>query len=193
MAAERLMSVGSEINPVKLDHPTLQFLRSYWDEKREGRAMPTRNDIRPTELREHLGWMNLAEVLPGLEDFRFRLVGTLVTQYFLREPTGKTITEAFAEAGEGAVKGVKAIFRKTARDRVPMRVFGDAGWIASGYEQFDSIYLPLSDDGETCNMVLNAFVFDRPRVLMAREIAKVHGGKVDAVPAAPPKKMPGAA
>ena len=190
---DRLQSVGSEINPVKLDHPTLQFLRSYWDVKRGERLMPSRNDIKPSELREHLGWVNMAEVLPGMEDFRFRLVGTLVTQYFLRDSTGKTISEAFAPGGEGAVKGVKAIFRKTARDRVAMRVFGDAGWIASGYEQFDSIYLPLSDDGETCNLVLNAFVFDRPRVLMAREIAKAHGGKVDAVPAAPTKKMPGAA
>lgn len=191
--AERLESVGSEINPVKLSNPTLQFLRSYWDDKRNGRCMPSRKDIRPGELREHLGWMNLAEVLPDMEDFRFRLVGTLVTQYFLREPTGKTVSEAFAPAGDGAIKGVKAIFRKTARDRIPMRVYGDAGWIANGYEQFDSIFLPLSDDGKTCNMVLNAFVFDRPRVLMAREIAKVHGGKVDAVPAAPQKKMPGAA
>ena len=188
------MSVGSEINPINLQHPTLAFLRSYWDAKRGARAMPSRNDIKPSELREHLGWVNMAEVLPGMEDFRFRLVGTLVTQYFLRDSTGKTISEAFAPGGEGAVKGVKAIFRKTARDKVPMRVFGDAGWIASGYEQFDSIYLPLSDDGETCNLVLNAFVFDRPRVLMAREIAKAHGGNIDAVPNVPAsKKLPGAA
>ena len=128
--ADRLMSVGSEINPVNLEHPTLAFLRSYWDAKRGERMMPSRTDIKPSELREHLGWVNMAEVMPGMEDFRFRLVGTLVTQYFLRDATGKTISEAFAPAGEGAIKGVKAIFRKTARDKVPMRVFGDAGWIA---------------------------------------------------------------
>ncbi|HEV2560979.1 MAG TPA: PAS domain-containing protein [Rhizomicrobium sp.] len=192
--ADRLISVGSEINPINLEHPTLAFLRSYWDVKRGARAMPSRNDIRPSELREHLGWVNMAEVLPGFVDFRFRLIGTLVTQYFLRDATGKTVTEAFAPGGDGAIKGVKAIFRKTARDKVVMRVFGDAGWIASGYEQFDSIYLPLSDDGENVNLVLNAFVFDRPRVLMAREIAKAHGGNIDAVPAAPARKtLPGAA
>lgn len=186
--ADRLMSVGSEINPVDLAHPTLAFLRNYWDSKRGERLMPSRNDIRPSELREHLGWVNMAEVLPDFTDFRFRLIGTLVTQYFLRDATGKTITEAFAPGGGGAIKGVKAIFRKTARDKTPMRVFGDAGWIANGYEQFDSIYLPLSDDGENCNIVLNAFVFDRPTVLMAREIAKAHGGNIEAVPVAPAKK-----
>ena len=190
--AERLLSAGTEIDPVTFEHPTLQFLRSYWDEKRGSRALPARGDVKPSELREHLGWVNMVEVLPGMKDFRFRLVGTLVTQYFLRDPTGQTISEAFAPAGEGAIKGVKAVFRKVARDMIPMRAFGPAGWIASGYEQFDSIFLPLSDDGENCNIVLNAFVFDRPRVLMAREIARAHGGKVDAVPA-PPKKMPGAA
>ena len=42
--------------------------------------------------------------------------------------------------------------------------------------------------------MLNAFVFDRPRVLMAREIAKAHGGNIDAVPNVPvSKKLPGAA
>jgi len=192
--ADRLLSVGSEINPVNLEHPTLAFLRSYWDVKRGERLMPSRTDIRPSELKEHLGWVNMAEVLPVFTDFRFRLIGTLVTQYFLRDATGKTVTEAFEPGGEGAIKGVKAIFRKTARDKVVMRVFGDAGWIASGYEQFDSIYLPLSDDGENVNIVLNAFVFDRPRVLMAREIAKAHGGNIDAVPTAPTRKnLPGAA
>jgi hypothetical protein len=190
--ADHLLSAGTEIDPVKLEHPTLQFLRSYWDVKRGPRIMPARSDVKPSELREHLGWVNMVEVLPGMEDFRFRLVGTLVTQYFLRDPTGQTVREAFAPAGEGAIKGVKAVFRKSARDKIPMRAFGGGGWIASGYEQFDSIFLPLSDDGTTCNLVLNAFVFDRPRVLMAREIARAHGGKVDAVPA-PPKKMPGAA
>jgi len=75
------------------------------------------------------------------------------------------------------------MFRKTARDRLPMRSFGDAGWIAPGFEEFEAIYLPLSDDGETVNMILHAFVFDQARVLISREIARANGGTLPMQPA----------
>jgi hypothetical protein len=181
--SDQLAHVGSEIDPTELANPTLAFLRSYWDAKRGGRAMPSRRDIHPSELREHLGWVIMVEVFPDFSDFRYKLIGTLVTQYFLMDATGLTVSEAFADRGPAAIKGVKALFRKTARDRVPMRAFGDADWIAPGYEEFDSIYLPLSDDGESVNMILHGFVFDRPTVMMAREIARAHGGKLQVPPA----------
>lgn len=179
---ERLYKVGSEIDPTELTNPTLAFLRRYWDEKRGDRLMPSRRDIRPSELKEHLGWVLMIEVFPDLSDFRYKLIGTLVTQYFLSDSTGKTVSEAFAQHGPAATNAVKAILRKTARDRVPMRAFGKAGWVAPGYEQFDALYLPLSDDGETVNMILHGFVFDRPSVMMAREIARAHGGRLLVMP-----------
>jgi hypothetical protein len=179
---ERLTGVASEIDPTELANPTLAFLRAYWDMKRGGRPMPSRADIRVSDLKEHLSWVMLVEVMDGMMDFRYRLVGTLVTQYFLFDATGKTVKEAFATSNEGAIKAVEAMFRKTARDRMPMRAHGHAGWIAADFEAFDAIYLPLSDDGETVNMILHAFVFDRPSVLMAREIAKANGGQLLHVP-----------
>lgn len=179
---ERLTGVSAESNPTDLANPTLAFLRAYWDEKRAGRPMPSRGDIRVPDLREHLPWVMLVEVVDGMKDFRYRLVGTLVTQYFLEDGTGKTVKEAFASQGEPTVKAVEAMFRKTARDRMPMRAHGHAGWIAADFEAFDAIYLPLSDDGETVNMILHAFVFDRSSVLMAREIARANGGQLLHVP-----------
>jgi hypothetical protein len=176
--SERLQNVQSEINPATLDHPTLAFLRDYWDKKRGTRAMPSRADISPSELREHLGWVIIVEVLPEFADFRYKLIGTLVAQYWLMDSTGKTVGEAFALSGEAAAKGVQSIFRKCARDRVIVRSFGGAGWIARGYEEFDSICLPLSDDGENVNMILHAFVFDKPDVMLARQIAKANGGRL---------------
>lgn len=185
---ERLTGVGTEIDPGELEHPTLAFLRSYWDVKRAGRVMPSRADIRPSELREHLGWVLMIEALPGLTDFRYKLIGTLVTNYFLTDATGKTVREAFAEHGPVAIKAVQALLRRTVREKRPIRAFGDANWIAPGFEEFDAIYLPLSDDGETVNMILHGFVFDRPKVMMAREIARAHGGELQVEPA--PRRVP---
>lgn len=179
--SERLYKVGSETDPTEFAHPTLAFLRRYWDMKRGNRPMPSRHDIRPSEMKEHLGWILMIEVFPDLSDFRYKLIGTLVTQYFLTDATGMTVTEAFERRGTAATKAVKAILRKTARDKVPVRSFGEAGWIAPGYEQFDALYLPLSDDGETVNMILHGFVFDKPTVMMAREIARAHGGHLQFV------------
>lgn len=184
----RLTGVGTEIDPQHLAHPTLAFLREYWDAKRGNRAMPSRADIRPSELKEHLGWVLMIEVFPDLSDFRYRLMGTLVTEYFLTDATGKTVTEAFAERGPAAAKAVKALLRKTARERMPVRAYGDAGWIAPGYEEFDALYLPLSDDGEQVNMILHGFVFDKPQVMLAREIARAHGGELQVAPA--PRSLP---
>jgi hypothetical protein len=125
----------------------------------------------------------MIEVLPDLADFRFKLVGTYVTEYFLRDSTGKTISEAFAD-NPAVAKGVRSLMRKCAREKVVIRAEGDAGWIAPGFEEFDAIYLPLSDDGEQVNMILHGFVFDKSEVLMAREIARANGGKLLVVPRA---------
>ena len=186
--ADRLTGVGTEINPPTYANPTLAFLRDYWEAKRGGRAMPSRADIRPSELKEHLGWVLMIEVLPDLSDFRYRLIGTLVTEYFLGDATGKTVTEAFADRGEAATKAVKALLRRTARERLPIRAYGDANWIAPGYEAFDAVYLPLSDDGETVNMILHGFVFDKSEVMMAREIARAHGGELQVAPVTPRRR-----
>lgn len=178
---ETLQNVYSEIDPKDLTHPTLAFLHSYWNEKRGTRAMPSRKDVRPSDLRNHLGYVLMIEPIDGGAEFRYRLIGTLVTQYFLTDATGKTVSEAFAHHGTAAVKGVTALLRKTARDCIPMRSYGNANWLKQGFEGFDALYLPLSDDGKTCNMILHGFVFDRPKVMMAREIARANGGELPVI------------
>lgn len=167
-SANRLRA-QTEIDPKKLDHPVLAAVKAYWDDKRGERLMPSRAEIDPIELREHLGWILLLDVIGDYADFRFRLIGTKVTRYFFTDTTGKTVTEAFARFGPAAVNGVLAVYRKTARDCIPMRAYGDAGWLGQAFYDFDALYLPLSDDGVTANKILSAFTFDYKRVAAARE------------------------
>jgi hypothetical protein len=186
---DRMPHVSAQLNPGKLENPTLAFLRDYWQTKRGARKMPSRADIRPSELREHLGWVIMVEVLPGEADFRYRLIGTLVTQYFLADSTGKTVSEAFAKNGEGVIKGVHTVMRATVREKAPLLATGEPDSFAPGFEAFQALFLPLSDDGENVNVILHAFVFDRPEVLMARQIAKANGGQLPQRV----KSLPGAA
>ena len=122
--------------------------------------MPSRADIKPAEMKEYLGWIILIDALPAFDDFRFRMIGTRVSQYFLDDATGQTMREAFAAYGDQVVNGVIATHKKTARDQVVVRAYGGAGWLGRSFLDFDAIYLPLSDDGEPVNMILSAFTFD---------------------------------
>ena len=184
MAQNPLDTIAEE-NPARFTHPACAFLRDHWEGKRGGRAMPARRDISPAALKDHLGWVMILEVLPGARDFRYRLIGTLVTQYFSQDATGMTVMEAFAPNGEAVAKAVNSVFRKCARDGVVMRTTGNANWLSEGMEEFEAIYLPLSEDGKQVTHILHAFVCDREKMLLARQIAKVHGGKLMTPP--PPK------
>jgi hypothetical protein len=180
--AESIPDTIAQENPTQFTHPACIFLKKYWETKRGQRAMPSRADISPSQLKDHLGWVMILEVLPGARDFRYRLIGTLVTQYFSGDSTGKTVMEAFAPNGEAVAKSVNSIFRKVARDKVIMRTVGNANWLAEGMEEFEAIYLPLSEDGVNVSHILHAFVCDREKMLLARQIAKANGGRLRAQP-----------
>jgi hypothetical protein len=164
----RLSGINTEIDPQRLQNPVLSFLKAYWDNKRGDRRMPTRAEIKPADMKEHLGWIILLDALPDFSDFRYRTIGTRVTQYFLADSTGKTLTEAFGSYGEAAVNGVIATHRKAARDQIAVRCYGGAGWIGRSFMDFDALFLPLSDDGVATNMILSAFTFDVAKLLQAR-------------------------
>lgn len=165
------LAAQTEIDPERLEHPVLAAVKAYWDAKRGSRRMPSRAEIDPIDLKDHLGWMLLLDVIDDCTDFRFRLIGTKVTRYFFADTTGKTASEAFARFGDAAVSGVLAVYRKTARDCVPVRAWGDAGWLGQAFHDFDALYLPLSDDGINANMILSVFTYDYKRVSAQRDSA----------------------
>jgi hypothetical protein len=156
----RVSGVFTEINPTKLVNPALVFLKDYWDRKRGARTMPSRADINPSEMKQHLGWVVLADALPGFGDFRYRTIGTRVSGYFAPGSTGKLVTEVFQPNGEAVVNAMLAPYRKTARDQVVVHAWGAADWIGKAFLDFESLYMPLSDDGVTVNMVFGAVTFE---------------------------------
>lgn len=150
-------------DPARLDNPILDTFLDYWNSRRGTRPMPSRADIHPADLKTHLGWLCFIEALPGNEDFRFRLIGSRVAEYFLSEATGLTVREAYAAAGasEEETHAVLWILRRTSAARHPMRVTGDSGdWRGRPYPDYDALYLPLSEDGTKVNMVMCGFTFN---------------------------------
>ena len=77
----------------RLPSPQLRFLLNYWRERAGKRRAPGVRDIDPVEMRPALGFIVLADVIEGGEDFRFRLYGSTVASVSGFDLTGKCVSE----------------------------------------------------------------------------------------------------
>jgi hypothetical protein len=153
-----------QVNPDKLHHPSLAAVRDYWMAKRGTRSMPSRADLDPGDLKEHLPAIVLVDVGPRFQEFRYRLIGTHVALYFGEDNTGRTPAEAFGKGPPNIAEGVLRIYREVAGDHVGIHVSGDGKWLGSDSVEFEALHLPLTHDGQDVNMLLIVFAFDLKRL-----------------------------
>lgn len=152
-----------EINPSVPEPDLLTFIRNYWDKQRGARRMPSRMDIMPWDMKAHVPHVLLADVIEGGKDFRYRLVGTQLQNYFAGNPTGKLMSEALASFGADAVKRTIQTYATIVADKKPMRIRGSGAIYAQSAKFFDALLTPLSDDGQNVNIIFGAFVFEWDR------------------------------
>jgi hypothetical protein len=136
------------------DSPKFRDLFAYWERKRGTRAMPTRADIDPIELKTHLGHLVLVEVLPGPQRFRFRLAGTKVVEAYGRDSTGKTVDEVFAGTDPVAYRFLLEIFGTVVERRAILRVRGPVRPPRQMLRNTDALLLPLDAGDGTVGMIL---------------------------------------
>lgn len=137
---------------MKVEAPLLLRLYTLWQEKCRGDLLPARADFDPLEMRDCLGSVFLAEVLPEEDDFRYTLVGSDITRVVQRDSTGKRIGEVFGAAG-------LTLYRKVRDERRPMRVHGPVDWLGRDYIGYETVILPLADDGRQVNRFIGGMVF----------------------------------
>jgi hypothetical protein len=146
--------------PAKLDHPMLKTVFEYWESKRAGRVTPSRADIVISDLKQHLGWVMVVEAMHDYEDFRYRLVGSKIAEYFLADAHGATMraTYALGEADETFTSGVLRLHRAICTGRCPFLVRSAGGeWRGRVYPSFDALYLPLGTAHASQVMTTYAF------------------------------------
>jgi hypothetical protein len=132
-----------------LEEPRLRRLHDYWSAARRGRRMPSRADIDPVEFPWALGDLSLIDVLPDGR-FRWRLDGTNLVDFFRCDMTGKEL-DRYPHAD--SIERLRVNFGKAVGSRAPhhfMNRYDDArrSW------RYQTLVLPLSDDGETVNMLV---------------------------------------
>ena len=148
-----------EIDPAAEEPQLLAFVREYWHRQKGSRELPRRSDSSPSEMKAHLRHILLADVINGGEDFQYRLVGTELHRYFDGNPTGKRMSEVLAAFGKNTVDATLGIYREVIRRRAPVRVRGSGSYFDQGPKFVDALFAPLSDDGETVNMIFGTFMF----------------------------------
>jgi len=131
-------------------HPDVLKMLAYWESKRNGRAMPARRDIDPVDIKGLLPNMMLVDVVDDDRRFVYRLVGTGEVQLRGHDPTGKSVRDGYfaatpsdAEARYQRIVDTKAPYYEEDNFKMVDRYVCEA-----------NLFLPLSTDGQTVNMVL---------------------------------------
>ena len=127
-------------------------LFGYWEQKRAGRRMPSRDDIDPLDIRDCMPTIIICEIEPEPLRFRYRLIGTRLTELVHRDVTGKYIDESLYGDNVEVVEGP---FLEAYQTRAPVAVRGRLKW-DNVERQVAALALPLSNDGSTVNMVMFA-------------------------------------
>lgn len=145
-----------------IDHPHLRLLYQYWSRKKNGRAMPTRADIDPLEIKgaiwPHIMMLDVVYEADGPR-FRYRRIGAVFTGALGEDPTGRFIDEVLPDK-TGYQQYITGIYREICEHRRPMyteNTFELTGQMLPMLTK--RLSLPLSNDGSTVNMVLAGHVF----------------------------------
>lgn len=136
---------------------SIASIQDLWDARRGSRPMPARDDFPVEDLRPWLGHVSLVDVQPSPRRFRWRLIGSGIAERLGRDATGRWFDELYA--GDILDGYVRAYSRAVDR-RQPVCHHGDLEFVGKDFQHFRSIHLPLSDDGETVNMLMLCLSFD---------------------------------
>lgn len=123
----------------------------YWRSKCGDDRMPTRSAIDPVDIPRFLPQITIVEVVPDERRYVYRLVGTKEVDIRGRDPTGKSVLDGFFGPSLDDALGCYDIVVAT---RAPH--YDDAPYVTPDgrFSDDETLFLPLSEDGETVNRIL---------------------------------------
>jgi hypothetical protein len=132
------------IGPGEVTSATIQRMGDYLTRKRGERAMASRADIDPTEIREFLPHVVLVDIERDPLRVYYRLVGTRVAEFY-GEFTGtwmhdRQIRDAYRQIAEG-------IYRTLIETRAPVCGITHMRTRMDAMVSYEWGYFPLSNDG----------------------------------------------
>jgi hypothetical protein len=147
--------VTSVIEP---KHEVLKQILAYWLEKKGDRIAPTRADIDPAEIKALLPYVGLADVQRDPLRFRYRLIGTNVTDGYGRELTGQFLDEVDLNKHE---REIVEEYKRVVECCEPICATWEYSRADGRHIRYERLALPLSSDGKTVDMLFGGIVFDK--------------------------------
>jgi len=140
--------------------PRLKALYAYWTGKAGARRMPARKDLDPIEMKEWVGNLMLLEFPTGkFIEFRYRLEGTRIEEFYDARRTGRGVETMTAESERKSVLPQwEVVFDQGRPAYYESDILSSEGKLARQIK----LLLPLSGDGERVDMILGAIYF-RPQ------------------------------
>ncbi len=142
-----------QADPSAMMSPILRQLRDYWLALRGERTMPSRADIDPVHIPALLPHIVLVDVIGAPPVFRYRLVGTGVTEIANRDATGCILDESLY--GNNTDRMLLA-YRETVADGRPKAVREVVQFVQKDWVRIEVLLMPLSADGQNIDMILGA-------------------------------------
>lgn len=145
----------------QLHAEALRILYNYWQGLRCDRPAPRRADIDPGCIVSVLPHIGLFDVEANPRRYRIRLMGTRIVSWYGCDLTGRYLDEIDFGTGEN--------FTFSVLDQVVERCV--PGYMSGEYTKqdgrtirYERLYMPLSNHGETVNMVIGAALRLPPEV-----------------------------
>lgn len=182
MAARRTRLID-EIAPEDLSAEPLRRLLDYWRARCRGDRLPARGDIDPLDLEFMLGHILLVDVVDtdgAPRRFRYRLVGTRLTERYGFDPTGEFVDQhpdptfrRIALEAYGAIAAVPFAFAARRNTVMDNRI-----------RRYETLILPLAADGFRVDMMMAGIRFMDPEMspTMPNGYLKDSGQTGDAAP-----------
>ena len=141
-----------------IDDRRLKEAYRYWQRKAAGRALPRRADLDPADIPKLLPHVMLVEVHPAGR-YRYRLIGTANVREHGIDATGRWLDEVLP--GPEYKAHVLGLYDQCVLER--RAVYSESLFYSTvGYKpqrHTKVLFMPLSDDGATINLVFVAQVF----------------------------------
>jgi len=143
---------------VDIRSPRLRRLLTDWEARRKERALPSRKDFDPLDLKYILGNLSLLDVTYNPLQFRYRIQASALSERFGKELTNKSADE-IPNAEQARL--AREHFIEAIESRLPVLHVRDHTGIDVGTpHDCEILVLPLSADGGVVDILMSAIVWN---------------------------------
>ncbi|HWA50742.1 MAG TPA: PAS domain-containing protein [Dongiaceae bacterium] len=136
----------------------LKLLLDYWRRKKGDRVAPARADIDPAEIKPLLPYVGMVDVQRAPLRFRYRLVGTEISQGYGFDLTGRHLDEMDLDDHQ---IDITREYTRAAESGEPSCSMLEYSRKDGRHIRYERLVLPLSSDGKQIDMLIGGCVFDR--------------------------------